>query len=152
MKRLSWCIVLILVGLVFFGASEASAQKKKMKGPVVWQAADLKWVELPNTGGVTRAVLWGDPDKGAYGALQKFPAGTKFPLHYHSNPVKIIVISGTWLYTPEGGSENKLGPGSYLWHDAKDKHMSGAAEGSDCEVFIEQSGKFDMIPIEAPKK
>ena len=152
MKRLSSCIVLVLAGLIFLGATEASSQKKMMKGPVIWQAADLKWVEIPNTGGVKRAVLWGDADKGAYGALYKFPAGAKFPFHYHTNPMKVVIISGTWLYTPEGGSENRLGAGSYLSYGAKDRHVSGSAEGSECVFFIEQPGKFDMVPIEAPKK
>ena len=152
MKKLLSYIVLVLVGLILFGATEASAQKKMMKAPVIWPAADLKWVEIPNTGGVMMAVLWGDPDKGAYGALNKFPAGAKFPLHYHTNSMKVVLISGTWLYTPEGGKESRLGPGSYLSYGAKDRHLSGAAEGSECVFFLEQSGKFDMVPIEAPKE
>jgi len=152
MKRLTLYIALVLAGLIFLGTTEASAQKKMMKGPVIWPAADLKWVELPNTGGVMLAVLWGDPDKGAYGALNKFPAGAKFPLHYHTNAMKVVLVSGTWLYTPEGGTEHRLGPGSYLAFDAKDRHISGSAEGSECVFFIEQPGKFDMVPIEAPKE
>ena len=152
MKRLPLYVVPVLMGLMFIGTAATFAQTKMMKGPVIWQAADLKWVEIPNTGGVQRAALWGDPDKGAFGALFKFPAGAKFPLHYHTNPMKIVLISGTWLYTPEGGSEHRLGPGSYLSYGAKDRHMSGAAEGSECEFFIEQPGKFDMVPIEARKE
>ena len=152
MKRLSLYIVLALTGLILFGVTEAFAQKKTMNAPVIWQAADLKWVEIPNTGGVMMAVLWGDPDKGAYGALNKFPAGAKFPLHYHTNSMKVVLISGTWLYTPEGGKESRLGPGSYLSYGAKDRHLSGAAEGSECIFFLEQPGKFDMVPIEAPKE
>ena len=152
MKKLSLYVVLAFVGLILFGAMEASAQEKMMNAPVIWPAADLKWVEVPNTGGVMEAVLWGDPDKGAYGALNKFPAGAKFPLHYHTNSMKVVLISGTWLYTPEGGKESRLGPGSYLSYGAKDRHASGAAEGSECVFFLEQPGKFDMVPIEAPKE
>lgn len=148
MKKLSSSLALVLIGLMIFGAGSAVAQKKMMKkAPVVWPADKLTWVEIPNTGGVKQAVLWGNPDKGAYGALDKFPAGAKFPLHYHTNALKGVVISGTWLYTPEGGSENRLGPGSYLSFGAKDRHVSGAAEGSECIFFLEQPGKFDMMPI-----
>lgn len=43
MKRLAMYIVLALVGLMFFGATEASAQKKMEKGTVLWAAEDLKW-------------------------------------------------------------------------------------------------------------
>lgn len=153
MKKLIASLALVLIGLMIFSAGDASAQKQMMKKkPVVWPAENLTWVEIPNTGGVKRATLWGDPDKGAYGALYKFPAGAKFPLHYHTNAMKIVFISGAWLYTPEGGSENRLGPGSYLSFGAKDRHASGDAAGSECVFFIEQPGKFDMVPIEAMKK
>lgn len=153
MKQLSALLALVLIGLMVFGAGSAVAQKKMMKKePVVWPSDKLTWVEIPNTGGVKQAVLWGNPGKGAYGALDKFSAGTKFPLHYHTNAMKIVLISGTWLYTPEGGSENRLGPGSYLSFGAKDRHVSGAAEGSECVFFVEQPGKFDMVPIESPKE
>ena len=152
MKKLRVSIALLLVGLIVVGVSSANAQTKMMKGQTIWPAADLKWVEVPNTGGVKQAVLWGNPEKGAFGALNKFPAGAKFPLHYHTNSMKVVLISGTWLYTPEGGSEHRLGPGSYLSFGAKDRHVSGAAEGAECVFFFEQPGKFDMVPIEAPKE
>jgi len=152
MKKLSSFVVPVLVGLLVLGFSEAAAQKTMAKGPTIWPYADLKWSELPNSGGVMRAALWGDPDKGAYGAIYKFPAGGKFPLHYHTNSMKVVVISGAWLYTPEGGTEHKLGPGSFLAYGPKDKHVSGPADGAECTFFIEQPAKFDMVPVETEKK
>src|ERR1700690_944158 len=104
MKNPCSLILLAIVGLFAFGFSNAAAQKPMTKGTTIWPMADLKWRELPNSGGVMRAALWGDPDKGAYGALYKFPAGATFPSHWHTNSMKIVVISGTWLYTPEGGT------------------------------------------------
>jgi quercetin dioxygenase-like cupin family protein len=152
MKSFSFLITLVLVGLFVFGSSDAAAQKPMMKGQTIWPAADLKWSELPNSGGVMRAVLWGDADKGAYGALFKFPAGATFPLHWHTNPMKIVVVSGTWVYTPEGGTEHRLGPGSYLAYGPKDRHVSGPGDNAECVFFIEQPAKFDMVPAETPKK
>jgi quercetin dioxygenase-like cupin family protein len=151
MKHCSLLITLALVGLLVFGLSEAAAQKVTTKGPTIWPMADLKWSELPNSGGVMRSVLWGNPDKGAYGAIYKFPAGGKFPLHYHTNAMKVVVISGTWLYTPEGGTEHRLGPGSYLAFGPKDRHVSGPADDAECMFFIEQPGMFDMVPVGMPK-
>jgi beta-alanine degradation protein BauB len=152
MKNPCSLILLAIVGLFAFGFSNAAAQKPLMKGTTIWPMADLKWSELPNSGGVMRAALWGDPDKGAYGALYKFPAGATFPSHWHTNSMKVVVISGTWLYTPEGGTEHKLGPGSYLAYGPKDRHVSGPGDNAECIFFIEQPGKFDMVPVEMPKK
>ena len=152
MKNLSSLITLALVGLLLLGFSEAAAQKKMAKGATIWPYADLKWAEIPNSGGVMRATLWGNADKGAYGAIYKFPAGAKFPLHYHTNSMKVVVITGTWLYTPEGGTEHRLGPGSYLAYGPKDKHVSGPADEAECTFFIEQPAKFDMVPVETEKK
>jgi quercetin dioxygenase-like cupin family protein len=141
-----------LVGLFVFGLTDAAAQMSTSKGPTVWPYADLKWSEIPKSGGVMRAVLWGDADKGAYGALYKFPAGGSFPEHWHTNGMKIVVVSGTWLYTPKGGTEHKLGPGSYLAYGPKDVHVSGPGDNAECVFFIEQPGKFDMVQVETPKK
>ena len=152
MKHISSFVVLLIATAMMFGAPHAMAQKKSKKEAVIQPVENLKWVEIPNTGGVMRAVLWGDAEKGAYAGFYKFPAGAKFPLHYHTNPLKIVVISGTLTYMPEGGVETKLGPGSYLSYGAKDHHVSGAAEGSECVFYVEQPGKFDLVPIDKGTK
>jgi hypothetical protein len=97
MKHKISLTTLALVGLLVIGISSAAGQKPAMKGPTIWPMADLKWSEIPNSGGVMRATLLGNADKGAYGALYKFPAGARFPMHWHTNSMKVVVISGTWL-------------------------------------------------------
>ena len=93
MKTFSLSIVALLVGLMFFGTSETSAQKKPKK--LLVAAEDLKWEQLPGgPPGVMSAPVWGDPAKGAYIGFTKFPAGFKAPLHFHTNESKITVIKG----------------------------------------------------------
>jgi len=148
MKRLSLHIVLVLVGLIFFGATEASAQKKMKKEAVLWAAEDLKWEPLgAGVPGVMSVMLWGDNTKGAYGGLTKFPAGFKAPLHYHTNATKIVVIKGAYTYNGK-----KYGPGSYVFVPGGVKHESGGVEDSESIFFIEQSGKFDLKPVEPPNE
>ena len=123
--------------------------------PVFMPAADMKWSDLDPAGapGVKIVDLWGDHTKGAFGALVKFPAGFMTPLHTHTNPFKIVVVSGTFLQTPEGKAEVKLGPGSYLLQPADGyKHVTGCAKGSDCVILTQADGKFDLLPVAAPKK
>jgi anti-sigma factor ChrR (cupin superfamily) len=123
--------------------------------PVFMPAADMKWSDLDPAGapGVKIVDLWGDHTKGAFGALVKFPAGFMTPLHTHTNPFKIVIVSGTFLQTPEGKAQVKLGPGSYLLQPGGSyKHTTGCDKGSDCVFFTQAEGKFDLLPVAAPKK
>jgi len=136
-------------------AKKSGGAKPAASGPSAMAAADLKWADLDPKGapGVKVADVWGDHAKGAFGAFIKFPAGFATPLHTHTNAFKIVVISGTFVQTPEGKAELRLGPGSYLMQPGgKYRHTSGCDKASECELFVQSTGKFDLIPAEAAKK
>ena len=133
-------------------AGAADAPKAKMAAhpavdkPVVWPADQLKWVDAAGAPpGVKMAVLWGDPTKGAYGMLQRFPAGFKAPMHTHSSDLRCVVLSGTLIHGEMGGKETKLPPGSYLVTPRTEHHTTECAAGADCVVFIHATGKFDVV-------
>jgi quercetin dioxygenase-like cupin family protein len=116
------------------------------KAAVAWSADEMKWESMPGVDGVQVAMLWGDMKKGAYGAIVKLPANQDHPTHTHSSTVKCVVLSGEFHYTPEGGTEKVLGPGSYLMVPAKLRHSS--ASGPDgVTMFQEGSGAWDMVPV-----
>lgn len=145
-------ISLALAGAVLLGLGGVAAAKdaKTMKKDVVWPAEAIKWEDGPAKG-THVAALWGGMAKGGrYGALLKFDAGLMHPLHRHTQDLKIVVISGTFVHKDENGSESKLGPGSYLMQAGGRKHSSGCAPGADCEFFMSSSDKFDMIMEDAP--
>lgn len=145
MKRFSSYIILVLAGLVLLGTTGASAQKKMKKEAVLWSAEDLKWEQLAGAPpGIMSVTLWGDLTKGAYGGFTKFPAGFKAPLHYHTNTTKIIIIKGAYTYNGK-----QYGPGSYVSVPGGLKHESGGITDSETIFFIEQPGKFDLVPVEA---
>ncbi len=130
------------------------APKAGAKGAVLIPAADLKFTELDPTGapGVKIADLWGDHTKGAYGSISKFPAGWSTPVHTHTHAMKLVVISGTWIHTPEGKPEVRLGPGSYMMQPGGNyRHASACDKASECVCFVESSGAFDLKPVEAGK-
>jgi hypothetical protein len=87
---------------------------------------------------------------GPYGVPIKFGAGLMNPLHKHTQSLKIVVLSGTFVHHPDGGLEAKLGPGSYLLQAGGKNHVSGCAAGAECEFFMTSGDKFDLIPVEAP--
>lgn len=147
-------------------ASAATAEEKaKPKAPtkasagkaVLWSADELKWVDPPNSPpGVKMAVLWGDPDKGPFGAIHKLPAGFTAPLHHHTANHHAVVLMGSVTLTPEGEAAKKLGPGSYFSFTGMKKHSTTCEAGADCQIFVDCAGPWDVVPAgekkEAPKK
>lgn len=145
--------VLFLVAAAFLAShAEAADAKKGGKKFVARSASEMTFAALPGAPpGPVLATLWGDPTKGSYGAIEKFPAGFSVPLHTHSGDHKVVVISGTWIHGEEGKPEVRLGPGSYLFQPANQKHTTACDTGSECVFFIESLGKFDVKMAEEKK-
>ena len=153
MKRFGVALVGALVAL--FLSTTAHAEAAQAKAPaggksVLWAAGDLKWVDVPNLP-VKTAVLWGDPAKGAHGALHKFPAGFEAPLHHHTADHHALVVSGTAILTPEGEAPKRLGPGSYFAFTGKKKHTTKCDAASECVLFVDCSGPWDLVMADAKK-
>jgi len=136
----------IVVGVVGLGAVGAAWAAKKELSTMT--ADDLKWTEVPESGGVQMANVVGDAMKGAHSTFVKIPPGQTHPLHTHTAEVKAVVVAGSFLIGPEGGPEKALGAGSYFVVPAKMKHTSSCAAGTPCVLFQIGSGKFDMKPVE----
>jgi len=131
-------------------AADKPKGSTKAGTPIFIPAADLKWTDLDPKGapGIKIADVWGNHAKSAYSSFVKFPAGFLAPLHTHSHAIKIVVISGTYTQTPEGKPEQRLGPGSYAYQPGGAyKHVSGCDKASDCVLYIESSGAFDLKPV-----
>lgn len=120
--------------------------------PIPISATDLKWTDLDPTGapGVKIANLWGDPANGRFGAFFKLPAGFAAPLHTHTHPMKVVIVSGTYIQGPDGAAEFRLGPGSYLMQPGGDyRHTTKCDSTSDCVFFVESVGAFDLHVVAA---
>ena len=151
MKRI---LVPVLASLVIASAlrAQSSPAQTSATTPTFTPSADLKWVDLDPKGapGVKIVDLWGDHTKGAYGAYLKLPAGFTTPLHTHSYPMRVIFVSGTYLQTPEGKSQVRLGPGSYMMQPAGNyRHVTACDNSADCVLFVESEGPFDLKPVGA---
>ena len=160
-RSLAFAVILVSAAALAAGQDAAKvpagapAAKPMGRDPVVKPAADMKWTDLdPQRGpGVKISDISGDHTKGAFSAFIKFPAGFAAPLHTHSNAMKMVVISGTFVQQPEGKPEFRLGPGSYLFQPGGGyKHTTACDKASECLVFAEGIGKFDLKPVEAAKK
>lgn len=137
------------------GAAKAAEVKAGASTPVFMPPGNVPWTDLDPVGapGIKIADLWGDHTKSAYGAFLKFPAGFMSPLHTHTSAIRAIVLSGTYTQTPEGKPEVRLGPGSYMLQPGGSyKHISGCDKASECLLFIESDGMFDLNVVAPPTK
>ena len=135
-------------------AETAKATAAPKGGKVVMMATDeLKWMDSADgPPGVKMAVLWGDPKKGAHGAMHKLPAGFSAPLHHHTAGHHVVVVSGTIELTPEGEAVKKLGAGSYFSFTGKKKHTTTCAAGAECVLFVDCGGAWDVVMADGGAK
>ncbi|HEV2095622.1 MAG TPA: DUF4437 domain-containing protein, partial [Chthoniobacterales bacterium] len=95
--------------------------------------------------GVSIAVIWGDPQKGAHGTFTKFVPGYNAGMRTHSSDIIAVVIKGAYLYRDEAG-EKRVGPGEFIRIPAGHKHWSGGDKAEGVLMYQESPGKFDLIP------
>ena len=139
--------VILAVSTATARAQETAATAGAAANPVFLQAGALKWVDLDPKGapGVRIADVRGDHATGAYGAFLKLPAGFVVPLHTHTHEMRVVFLSGTYLQTPEGKAEVRLGPGSYMVQPGGNyRHVTGCDKASECLFFVESDGPFDL--------
>jgi quercetin dioxygenase-like cupin family protein len=111
-------------------------------------AVDVLWTDVRNPDGSPLGLrtvdVWGSARMGAHGSLTTFPAGFAEPLHRHSNPIRVVVISGTMRNTVDGIESGDLDPGSYVAVAAEVPHFASCAALSTCEVLIERDAAMDV--------
>ena len=120
---------------------------------VVMPASEMKWTDLgPGAPGVKVADLWGNRTKGAFGALFKLPAGFAAPLHTHTYEMKVVIVSGTYIQSPEGKPEFRLGPVSYFLQPGGNyRHTTTCDKAAECVFLVESKGPFDFKPVNVGK-
>lgn len=141
MKRIfSFALVLIAA------AALADAPKPPgMEDNQVTQLADAKWVAPPLPGipaGVMASPLAVDPASGGSVGYAKIPAGTTFPMHWHSAAELTLVISGKGTITIDGKA-SPVASGTYFVIPAKAQHKLVCDAGADCILFTRRTAKTD---------
>lgn len=132
----------ILIALLSVGGPGIATAQTKDIVVVDSSKADYKEVMA----GVSKAVLWGDPDKGPYGAFTRFAPGHKNSLHTHTNDLRLVVVKGAYVYQPEKGTERRITPGQYVLVPGGVRHMSGGDAKEGAVFYEESTGKFDVVP------
>jgi quercetin dioxygenase-like cupin family protein len=147
-----WMIVpgvaVLVIAAAALGVTQEQKKSSAKKKAVIYAAADkATFKEMAGTAGVSMAVLWGDPDKGAHGAFTKFVPGYDAGMHTHTNDVWIVGVKGAYLYKDDAG-EKRVGPGDFLRVPGGHKHWSGGDKTEGAVFYEEGSAKFDIVPAQ----
>lgn len=130
-------------GVTHAAADAPGQQYNQPDSPAVFSPDEAGFREV--SPGISRALLWGDQDRGPYGAFTEFKPESDSGPHTHAHDVWIVVIHGFYLYRDEGG-EKRLGPGDFMRIPGGTRH-SGGGDRKWGAVFYEASdGQFDPVP------
>jgi uncharacterized protein DUF861 len=116
--------------------------------------ADFHWKPkdaLPP--GAVGAVLRGDPAKGDYDFLGKFPASYTVPLHAHTNECVVVMRKGAMTITPASGKPVTIAEGGLFVLPAKLAYVARCDR--PCEFLVHGSAPFDIVysdPKDDPRK
>ncbi len=119
-------------------------KKPRKKGLISVSADGANFKEL--FPGASKAVLWGDPERGSYGAFTKLVPGFDAGMHTHTNDVWMVVLKGAYLYKDAAG-EKRIGPSAFIWIPGGTKHWSGGDAKEGVLFYEESTGKFDLVPV-----
>ena len=116
--------------------------------------ASLKWMPCPPflPKGCGIAVLHGDPAKHNADVFFKVPGKSTIPLHWHTSPERMVLVTGQLHVTYEGQKKVILKPGTYAYGPAKKAHNGYCASKVDCVLFIAFESPLDAVPVETTAK
>jgi len=138
LARLTAVLAVLSIGVI---AAAANAQEKV-------QFLDSAKAESSRRRRPARrfAVVWGDMDKGPFGAFVKFEPGAKFEKPHALEPAASGGDQGAYIYAGANGVKHRVGPGCFLSTPAGDHHVSSGDPKLGALFYMESNGKFDLVP------
>ncbi len=70
--------------------------------------------------------------------------------HYHTNEMRGIILSGTWILGVVGAEIARLPAGSYFSLPGQTAHTDRGAGPDPCVLFITQDDRRDTVFLDAP--
>lgn len=151
---------LAAVATLLGAASSLDAQAKSLSArtdrqPVLLKTSQLTWAPLEIPGfppGLQVAVLSGDPSVAGkpYAVRVRFPAGYRFPAHWHPMDENLTVISGTFHLgmgsSSSAGTARTYQPGDFLLLPNHEPHY-GWVDGPT-DVQLHGTGPFQTTVVE----
>jgi uncharacterized protein (TIGR02246 family) len=113
----------------------------------------LAWSDFMPAGfdpGMKLAVLQGDPAaKGPYVIRIMFPAGYRFPVHWHPGIENMTVVSGPFQLahgnTADWNALKTYAPGDYIYIPPRHAHFGGSAASAASVIQLHGEGPFALV-------
>lgn len=139
------------------GAASAAAPME-MRDVKTLATSALTWSDFGPTGfdpGMKIAVLEGDPGKkGPYVVRLQFPAGYRFPVHWHPGIENLTVVSGPFQLamgnTADWNALKTYAPGDFIYIPPRHAHFGGSAAAGPSVIQLHGEGPF-LLMLGAPK-
>jgi quercetin dioxygenase-like cupin family protein len=145
MSKKAFAAVMLLVGAVVFAQAQAPAKPPSSEDALVVNLADAKWA-APTVPEIPPGLMGGpiavDPKTGGPLGYAKFPPKYVFPMHWHSHPEYVVLISGKASFTLDGKT-HQLSPGAYATIPAKAHHSVTCSGESECVILSRRGGPVD---------
>ena len=111
--------------------------------------SNLEWGACPDfmPDGCNIAVLHGNPAEKNADIFFKVPASANIPMHTHTSPERMILVSGQMEVTYEGEKTQTLKEGSYAYGPANKPHSAKCGD-APCVLFIAFEDPIDAMPVE----
>jgi quercetin dioxygenase-like cupin family protein len=139
-------VSITVLGLVLFFTSCAANQDASPAG--LFHLETAQWSE-PYDGplgfpkGAQRASLGTDPASGGETYYAKFPAGSRFQLHWHAHAEYAVVLRGKVTHLL-GSERQPLNVGDYVIIPPKQPHGWEADANEDAFLLIRRDGPADF--------
>jgi uncharacterized protein (TIGR02246 family) len=139
--------------------SAASDAPSAAMASVTTHAANaLAWSDFTPAGfdpGMKLAVIGGDPAaKGPYVLRLSFPAGYRFPVHWHPGIENLTVVSGPFQLamgnTADWSALRTYSAGDFIYIPPKHAHFGGSAASGPSVIQLHGIGPF-LLNLGAPK-
>jgi quercetin dioxygenase-like cupin family protein len=109
-------------------------------------------LEIPGfTPGLKLAVVHGDPnaESGTYVVRLQFPAGYRFPAHWHPNAENLTVLSGEFLLgmgeQEDAAKITSYKPGTFMYIPGKMPHYGGVKAATVVQLHGQAPFKVELV-------
>jgi hypothetical protein len=137
--RLKTGVLAVALSAALPAAARADGDPMPVANP-----SDLHWKPkdaLPP--GAFGAVVAGDPAKGNYDFIGKFPEGYTVPSHYHTNECSVVMLRGNMVIARDGQPDREIVEGGFFVLPARMAYVARCAKG--CTFLVHGALPFDII-------
>lgn len=111
--------------------------------PTLWNAKDLRWIDVAQPAGAKQATLWGDAKSADNGVLVRWKLNSKASDLVRTQDVHIVVFAGTFTVEVDG-AYREFGPGGFVSIPKGVKHTLGCEASGECKFVMHHPGAVEV--------